>query len=340
MENIKDLTIKDLEGYCSNKSWPKYRAKQIFKWIYRGIKSIDEMSDIPIDYRQILKSDFYIGKLIIEKRLESKIDGTKKYLLKLNDGNLIEGVLMKYSFGVSACLSTQVGCNMGCIFCASTIGGKVRNLTAGEMVDELITMQNDIKDRISNIVLMGIGEPLDNYDNVVKFLNIINSDDGLNIGMRHITLSTCGLVPGIERLAKEDLQITLAISLHASDDATRRSIMPIANKYSIEEIINACRSYIEKTSRRITFEYALIEGVNDRPKDAERLSKLLRGMLCHVNLIPINEIEERKYKKPELGKLNEFKGTLESRGIETTIRREMGSDINAACGQLRKKNVK
>lgn len=337
--NLKDMTVEDMENLCLGLGEKKYRGKQIFKWLYRGIEDIDDMTDIPEAFRRKLKHECYIGKIDIEKRFESNVDNTAKYLLKLDDGNIIESVLMEYSFGLSACISTQVGCGMGCSFCASTIGGLIRNLTPGEMADEIMAMQKDRGKRISHIVLMGSGEPLNNYDNVVKFLNIISSEDGLNIGMRHLTLSTCGIVPEIKRLAELKLQITLAVSLHAPNDEIRRKIMPIARKYSIKDIMDACRYYIERTNRRITFEYSLIKSVNDSKGDAEELSMLLKGLLCHVNLIPVNEIKEREYKKADTRRVQEFKGILENKGIQVTVRREMGADINAACGQLRKNYI-
>lgn len=337
--NLKDMEISDLEELCTLLGEKRYRAKQIFQWLYKGIKDIDDMTNLPEGFRKRLKAKSYIGFIDIEKRLQSMIDGTVKYLLKLEDGNIIESVLMKYSHGLSACLSTQVGCRMGCSFCASTIGGLVRNLSPGEMVEEIMAMQRDSRERISNIVLMGSGEPLDNYDNLIKFFKIVNSSDGLNIGMRHITLSTCGLVPEINRLAELNLQITLAISLHAPNDIIRKSIMPVSNKYSISQIIDACRNYINITKRRITFEYSLINDVNDSGENARELASILKDLLCHVNLIPVNEIKERQYKKSDMDRVYEFKNILEKSGIQTTIRRELGSDINAACGQLRKNYI-
>jgi 23S rRNA m2A2503 methyltransferase len=339
MLNLRDMTVDDLKDFCISIGEKSYRAGQIFRWLYKDISAIDDMTDLPVALREKLKGKSYIGNIGIEKKYESNIDETTKYLLKLEDDNIIESVLMEYSFGLSACLSTQVGCAMGCSFCASTIGGLVRSLTAGEMAEEIITMQKDRKSRISNIVLMGSGEPLKNYDNVVKFLKIINSEDGLNIGLRHVTLSTCGIVPEIKRLADLKLQITLAISLHAPNDAIRRGIMPAARVYSINELLEACRYYIEKTGRRVTFEYSLIKGVNDSVDNARELTELLRGMLCHVNLIPVNEISEREYKKSDNKRVVEFKNILEKRGIEATVRRELGADINAACGQLRKSYI-
>ncbi|HBM76250.1 MAG TPA: 23S rRNA (adenine(2503)-C(2))-methyltransferase RlmN [Clostridiaceae bacterium] len=337
--NLKDMTLSDIEDFCLNLGEKRYRGEQIFRWLYKGISSISEMSNIPETFRIALDEKAYIGMVSIEKKYQSKIDGTVKYLLKLEDGNIIESVLMEYSYGLTACISTQVGCGMGCSFCASTIGGMIRDLSPGEMVDEILSMMRDSNRRISNIVLMGSGEPLANFDNVIKFLEIINSKAGLNVGMRHIAISTCGLVPQIKKLAKLDLQITLAISLHAPNDEIRKRLMPIAQKYTIKEVLDACREYIKITNKRITFEYSLIKGVNDSIENAYELSRILKGMLCHVNLIPINEIREREYKKTDSKGVKEFKAILESKGIEVTIRRELGSDINAACGQLRKNYI-
>lgn len=334
--NLKDLTIQELEDICIELGDKRYRAGQIFKWLYDGAEHIDDMTNLPKSFREKLKEKCHVGRVGIERKFRSNIDDTTKYLLRLEDGNIIESVLMVYSFGLSACLSTQIGCRMGCSFCASTIGGVVRNLSPGEMIDEILVMQRDFGPRISNIVLMGSGEPLDNFDNVVKFLKLVNNDKGLNIGMRHITLSTCGIVPQIIRLAEYNLQITLAVSLHAPNDEIRKKIMPIANRYSIAEIMEACRNYIGVTNRRVTFEYSMIKGVNDSNENAEELAGLLKGMLCHVNLIPINKVEERDYIKADNKRIHDFKNILENRGIEVTIRRELGADINAACGQLRK----
>lgn len=336
MINLKDMMLEELEDLCLALGEKKFRASQIFKWLYNGAKSIDDMTDLPLNFREKLKKKAFLGSLTVEKKYESRIDGTIKYLLRLEDNNIIESVIMKYDFGVSACLSTQVGCRMGCSFCASTLGGMVRNLTAGEMVGQILAMQEDSGERISSIVLMGSGEPLDNFENVINFLKIANNRAGLNIGMRHITLSTCGIVPEIRKLAELNFQITLAISLHAPNDEIRKSIMPVARKFSINEIMDACRYYTGITGRRITFEYSMIDGVNDSESNAYELASLVKGMLCHVNLIPINEVKEREYKRTGIKKVNDFKGILESKGIAVTIRRELGADINAACGQLRK----
>lgn len=297
------------------------------------------MKNIPKSLINKLEENFTITMPEIVEVYKSELDGTEKFLLGFSDGNLIESVLMRYKHGNSICISTQVGCRMGCKFCASTIEGRVRNLTTGEILSEVIAVQNYIGERISNIVLMGSGEPLDNYDNVVKFLEIVSADYGLNIGQRHITLSTCGIVPKIYELADKELSITLAISLHAFSDEKRKEIMPIANKYTISELLEACRYYLNKTKRRITFEYALVKDVNDGMEDAKALGKLLSGMLCHVNLIPVNEIKENSFKRSSKKAIDDFSEILRNNGIEVTTRREMGSDINAACGQLRRSYI-
>lgn len=339
MLDFRSLTIEEIENYLVSIGEKKFRGKQIFKWIHRGVMSFDEMTDISLGLREQLKKNGYICNMRIETKLESKKDETIKYLMILNDGNIIECVFMKYSYGNTICISTQAGCNMGCSFCASTIGGKNRDLTPGEMLGQILMVQNDSRKKISNIVLMGTGEPLDNFDNVIKFLKIINHPDGINIGMRHITISTCGLVPEMRLLAELDLQITLAVSLHAPNDEIRKGIMPIAKKYTLNELIEACKYYINRTNRRVTFEYALIDGVNDSNENALELSKLLKEMLCHVNLIPINKVSERKFEKSNRDRVESFKAILFENGVETTIRRELGSDINAACGQLRRSYI-
>lgn len=339
MIDFRDFTYKELENYIIKINEPKFRAKQIFQWIHKGVSSFDDIVNINKELKEKLKNEGYICNMVIEEKYISNIDGTTKYIMRLKDENFIECVLMKYTFGNTICISTQVGCSMGCSFCASTIGGKIRNLTAGEMLGQVLTLQNDSKEKISNVVLMGTGEPLDNYENVIKFLNIINDPNGINIGMRHITISTCGLVPQIRILADLNLQITLAISLHAPNDDIRKKIMPIASRYSIEELLDVCKYYIKRTNRRVTFEYALINEINDSEENALELSKKLKGMLCHVNLIPLNKVDEREYIKPDMDKVNTFKNILIKSGIETTVRREMGSDINAACGQLRRRFI-
>lgn len=339
MRNIMDLSLEELKLWMKDNKESEFRAKQVFDWIYNNTWVFDDMKNIPNALRAKLKEYFYIDIPRIIEVYTSQIDNTKKYLFAFRDGNLIESVVMRYKHGNSICVSTQVGCRMGCKFCASTLGGMIRNLSSGEILGQIIAAQREIGERISNIVLMGSGEPLDNYDNVLKFLELVNSEYGLNIGQRHITLSTCGIVPKIRDLADRNLQITLAISLHATSDEKRKSIMPIAYKYSIIDIIEACKYYINRTGRRITFEYALVNDINDNVEDAKALSNLLQSLLCHVNLIPVNEIKEKEFKKSSSEKIRDFSNILTKNGIETTVRREMGSDINAACGQLRRSYI-
>ncbi len=336
LENILDYTQDELKQWMELNGEKSFRAKQINDWIYKGIFNFDDMKNIPNETKAKLNNSFYIGVPEVTHRLDSKNNDTSKFLLKFKDGNIIECVVMKYDYGNSICISTQVGCRMGCSFCASTIGGLIRSLSSGEMLGEILRAQKEIGERISNIVLMGSGEPLDNYDNVVKFLKTVNFDNGLNIGQRHITLSTCGIVPKIYDLMKENLQITLAISLHAPNDYLRKKIMPIANKYTIDEIINACKDYIKTTKRRVTFEYSLVKDVNDSTENAEELASILKGMLCHVNIIPVNAVKENDYEKPSNHRIKNFSDVLTKFNIENTIRKEMGTDINAACGQLRR----
>jgi 23S rRNA (adenine2503-C2)-methyltransferase len=339
MTNIMDLSLDELKQWMKDNKESEFRAKQIFDWIYKEVWHFNEMKNLPISLRNKLLEHFYIDIPRIVELYKSQSDDTKKCLFAFKDGNLIESVIMKYKHGYSICVSTQVGCRMGCRFCASTIGGMVRNLTSGEILGQIIGAQKEVGERISNVVLMGSGEPLDNYKNVLKFLELVNADYGLNIGQRHITLSTCGLVPQIIDLADENFQVTLAISLHAPTDEKRKKIMPIAYKYSIVDILEACRYYINKTGRRITFEYALVKDVNDSVEDAGKLGEILKGMLCHVNLIPVNEIGEQNFKKSSANSIKQFSDTLSRYGIEATVRREMGSDINAACGQLRRSHM-
>ena len=334
MKNIRDLYLEEIEEDLLNMGEKKYRAKQIFAWLYRGVDSFEEMTDLSKELIAKLKDFYYIKNLEIANLAESK-DGTVKYLMRLNDGNCIESVKMKYKYGICACVSNQVGCKMGCNFCASARIGFVRSLTPGEIISQILMIEKQSNEKISNVVFMGIGEPLDNYDNVLKAINLINNPKGLNIGARHISISTCGLVPKIKQLADEnELQCNLCISLHSSRDEVRSSMMPINKKYSIKEVIDACKYYIEKTNRRITFEYALVDGVNDSYEDAMHLAKLLKGMLCHVNLIPINKIKDGIYEKSSTDKILAFRDALNSKGIVATVRRELGSDISAACGQL------
>ncbi|MBU3214142.1 23S rRNA (adenine(2503)-C(2))-methyltransferase RlmN [Clostridium estertheticum] len=340
MINILDMDLEELKQWMKSNGESKFRAKQVFDWIYKDIWEFENMNNIPQSVREKLQTNFYIGIPRIIEEYTSKHNDTRKYLFELGDGNLIECVVMKYKHGNSICISTQVGCRMGCKFCASTIGGMIRNITPGEMLAQILKSQQLIRERISNVVLMGSGEPFDNFDNVMKFLEIVNSENGLNIGQRHITISTCGIVPKIKEFADFNMQTTLAISLHAPSDEIRVKSMPIANKYSIAEIIDVSKYYIDKTNRRITFEYALVKGLNDSKQDAEKLSALLKDMLCHVNLIPVNEIKENELKRSSNDDVVEFKRVLEVNNIQTTIRREMGLDINAACGQLRRSHIK
>ncbi len=336
MDNLLNYTLEELKVWMKENGESALRGKQILSWVYKGINQFDDMKNIPKSLISKLNENFIIELPKIIEVYKSEIDGTEKFLLGFKDGNLIESVLMRYKHGNSICISTQIGCRMGCKFCASTLEGRIRNLTTGEILSQVLVVQNHIGERISNIVLMGSGEPLDNYESVVKFLEVVSAEYGLNIGQRHITLSTCGIVPKIYELADKEYSITLAISLHAFSDEKRKEIMPIANKYSIEQILEACKYYINKTNRRITFEYALVKEVNDSKEDAKALGKLLKGMLCHVNLIPVNEIKENTYKRSSKKSIEDFSEILKSYGIEVTTRREMGSDINAACGQLRR----
>ncbi len=339
MKNIdlKSYTLEELENLIISLREKKYRAVQMFEWMHQqNIKTIDDITIIPKNFRNEISQKYFIDSLRIEKRFDSRIDGTKKYLIRLNDNHLIESVLMKYKHGYSACLSTQVGCRMGCLFCASTKGGLVRDLTAGEMLDQVYQMQKDAEVRISNVVLMGSGEPLENLEDVMKFLSIIHDEHGQNIGYRHITLSTVGIPEKIKQLADMGLQITLSISLHAPNDELRKKIVPVAQKYSIRSILDACTYYLEKTHRRITFEYALIKDLNDSIENARELAKLLKGMLCHVNLIPMNPIKESELQPSSKKRVQQFSDILVLKGRNVTTRRELGQDINAACGQLRR----
>lgn len=333
MINIRDLNYEELENELVNMGEKKYRAKQVYSWLYKGVTSFDEMTDISKELIQKLKDNFILNQLTLADFQKSK-DGTIKYLFKLNDGHAIESVLMKYKYGYTACISNQIGCKMGCTFCASAKIGFVRNMTPGEIVGQILAIQKESGVQVSNVVFMGIGEPLDNYDNVIKAIRIINDPKALNIGARHISISTCGLVHNILRLANENIQCNLCISLHSSHDNVRTDMMPINKAYNIAQIIEACKEYIKITNRRITFEYALVDGVNDSREDAIHLSRLLKGMLCHVNLIPINKIKGGKYEKSSTEKILAFRDTLNDRGIVATVRRELGSDISAACGQL------
>lgn len=333
MINIRDLSYEELEEKLLEMGEKKYRAKQIFSWLYKGVDTFEEMTDISKDLIAKLNENFVLKQLSLVDYQKSK-DGTLKYLFQLNDGHAIESVLMKYKYGYTACISNQIGCKMGCNFCASAKIGFVRNMTPGEIVGQVLAVQKESGEEVSNVVFMGIGEPLDNYDNVIKVIRILNDQRGLNIGARHISISTCGLIHNILRLANENIQCNLCISLHSSHDEVRTSMMPINKTYNIAQLIETCKEYIAKTNRRITFEYALVDGVNDSREDAIHLSRLLKGMLCHVNLIPINKINGGKYEKSTTDKILAFRDTLNDRGIVATVRRELGSDISAACGQL------
>ncbi|MDQ2087155.1 23S rRNA (adenine(2503)-C(2))-methyltransferase RlmN [Herbivorax sp. ANBcel31] len=337
--DLLNMEINELQDFLVDLGEKKFRARQIFEWLNKGVKDIDDMTNLSKVLREKLKFKAYINNFEVVKKLISQVDGTRKYIFKLYDRDVIESVLMNYSHGFSVCISSQVGCRMGCSFCASTGAGFNRNLSASEMLDQVLTIGSDIKKRIGNVVIMGIGEPLDNYDNLIKFLRLINHKDGLNIGLRHIAISTCGLVPEILRFSKENMPVTLSISLHAPDDETRGKIMPINNKYPLDKLIEACKIYTMTTSRRITFEYSLIDGVNDSLEHAKKLALLIKGMLCHVNLIPVNTVSSTDYKKSSREKIQMFRNVVQRHGIEVTVRRELGSEIDAACGQLRR-NIK
>lgn len=339
-KNIKDYNLDELKQVISDLGEKPYRAEQIFKWIMQdNVTSFDDMTNLSLELREKLKNEFDLHIFKILKKQESK-DGTKKYLFDVLDGNAIESVLMEYKHGKTICVSSQIGCKMGCKFCASTGVKFARSLSSGEIVEQLLAVQRDENIKISNLVFMGIGEPLDNYDNVMKAIKILNNQKGINMGARHISISTSGLVPKIYKLADENLQCTLSISLHNSSNEKRSEMMPINNTYNIEELMKACKYYIEKTNKRISFEYALAKDNNDNLEDAKALIKLLKGMICHVNLIPINKIEDGKYSKSTNENIIKFRDYLNENGIVATIRRELGSDIDAACGQLRKKEVK
>ncbi|MBN2795372.1 MAG: 23S rRNA (adenine(2503)-C(2))-methyltransferase RlmN [Clostridia bacterium] len=338
LESLRNYSLEALETWFQEHNIPKFRAKQVFDWISKGVTAFDEMNNVPADLKNQLKEHFFINNMMISDVMTSS-DGTRKYLMTLNDGNIIECVLMRYKHGNSICVSSQVGCKMGCSFCASTLYGLERNLDAGEIIGQVMTVSRDIQERISNIVLMGSGEPLDNYHEVLKFMRLVNHPKGMNIGMRNITLSTCGLIPKIEALMEEKLQITLAVSLHAAEDEVRDALMPVNKSYAIRPLLEVCKRYAEVTGRRVTFEYALIAGKNDQRTEAERLAILLRNIHCHVNLIPINPVVERSFKASDQAQAKQFQNILKQHGIEATIRRELGSDIDAACGQLRNKHI-
>lgn len=337
-KDIKSLNQKELTEFIESLGEKGFRAKQIYQWIHeKQVDSFEEMTNISKKFIETLEENAYLTSLKKEEVQISKLDGTRKYLFLLEDGNVIESVLMRYKHGNSVCISSQVGCRMGCRFCASTLDGLVRGLTAGEMLDQIYQIGKDIGERISNVVVMGTGEPLDNYENLLKFIELLTDEKGLNISQRNLTVSTCGIVPKMRELADEKLSITLALSLHASNQAKRLELMPVANKYDIQEVIDACKYYFDVTGRRITFEYSLVGGVNDTDQDARELSQLIKGINCHVNLIPVNPIKERDYVQSNAKVIEAFKNKLEKAGINVTVRREMGRDIDGACGQLRKR---
>jgi 23S rRNA (adenine2503-C2)-methyltransferase len=337
---IKSLSLMQLKNTMIEMGEKAFRAKQIYEWLHqKQAESFDEMSNLSAVLREKLKERCVLTTLKMLEVQTSKIDGTQKYLFALPDGNVVESVLMKYKHGNSVCISSQVGCKMGCRFCASTIGGWTRNLLPSEMLEQIYRIQRLSGERVSNVVVMGTGEPLDNYDNLLQFIRLLTDENGLHISQRNVTVSTCGIVPKMYELAEENLQITLAISLHASNQAKRAELMPIANKYSINEVLEACRNYFEKTGRRLTFEYSLVGGKNDTKEDAEELAHLIKGLNCHVNLIPVNPIKERDYVQSDKKVIENFKNKLEKYQINVTIRREMGRDIDGACGQLRKSYI-
>ena len=335
--NLKNLTQQEIAVVLKELGQPAFRAKQVYTWLHKGVRSYDEMTNLPKGLRDVLSENYPINAPKVVRKQESKKDGTIKYLWQLSDGNCVETVLMRYNYGNTVCISTEVGCAMGCAFCASTIGGLVRRLEPFEMLDEVLFTQIDSGLPISRIVLMGIGEPLDNFDNVMRFLELVNSEDGMNISMRHISLSTCGLVPKIDALAEKKLQISLAISLHGPNNETRSKIMPVNRAYPMDDLLEACRRYFAATGRRIHFEYAMIDGVNDRPEDAKEVLRRMKGLPAHFNLIPLNHVEESPLKPSSKAAVAAFQKILEDGGITATVRRTLGGDIDASCGQLRRK---
>ena len=338
MTDLKSMTLGEMETLLKGMGQPSFRAGQVFSWLHRGVTSFEEMSNLPKTLRERLEQECFITHPTVERKQVSAQDGTIKYLWKLADGNCIETVLMRYQHGNTVCISCQVGCRMGCAFCASTLGGKIRDLTPSEMLDQVLFTQLDSGAEISNIVLMGIGEPLDNFDTVMRFLKLVNHPKGMNIGMRHISLSTCGLVEKIDKLAEHGLQLTLSVSLHAPDDETRNKIMPVNRSVGVKKLMDTCRRYFETTGRRISYEYAMIDGVNDSDAQADLLASLLKGTPGHVNLIPLNHVEESPLKPSR--RVAAFQKRLESHGVTVTVRRRLGGDIDASCGQLRRKAMK
>ncbi len=340
MNPIKSMTASEIGVVLKELGQPAFRAKQVFSWLHKGVSSYEEMTNLPKSLRDVLAEKYPIYTPKVIRKQESQKDGTVKYLWELEDGNCVETVLMRYHYGNSVCISTEVGCKMGCAFCASTLGGFVRQLMPHEMLDQVLFTQLDSGHPISHIVLMGIGEPLDNYDHVMRFLELVNDPEGMNISMRHISLSTCGIVPMIDRLAEKKLQLTLSVSLHAPNNTVRDTIMPVNKAYPTEELLDACRRYYQKTGRRISFEYAMIDGVNDRADDARLLLKRLKGMSAHVNMIPLNHVEESPLKPSTKQAIAQFQKILEDGGVPATVRRSLGGDIDASCGQLRRKYTK
>ena len=338
--NLKSMTLPELSACLKEMGQPAFRAKQVYTWLHKGVRSYEEMTNVPQTLRAALAEKFPICPPKVVRKQESQKDGTIKYLWKLSDGNCVETVLMRYHYGNTVCISTEVGCRMGCAFCASTLGGLVRKLEPFEMLDQVLFTQVDSGLPVSHIVLMGIGEPLDNFDNVMRFLELVNSPDGMNISMRHISLSTCGLVPKIDELAKRKLQLTLSVSLHAPNDEIRNRIMPVNKAYPTEELLAACRRYYGETSRRISFEYAMIDGVNDTEAAAKELLRRMKGLPAHFNLIPLNHVEESPLKPSTKTAVARFQKILEDGGIPATVRRTLGGDIDASCGQLRRKYTK
>ena len=335
--DIRSMTLPELEAYVTALGEKRFRAKQLYQWLHVQLaSSLEEMTNLPKAFRELLAGKADLRRVEAVEVLTSRLDGTQKYLFRLEDGNVIESVLMRYHHGNSVCISSQVGCRMGCAFCASTIGGRIRDLTASEMLGQIYQISRMTGERVSNVVVMGSGEPLDNYDNLIRFIQLLTDENGLNISRRNITVSTCGLVPEIYRFAQDDPGVTLALSLHASSQEKREELMPIARRYALPEVMDACRAYFEKTGRRLTFEYSLVAGVNDSEQDAAGLAHLLSGMHAHVNLIPVNPVKERSFVSPDRKKVEAFQSRLEKHGINATIRREMGRDINGACGQLRR----
>ena len=340
MNHLKSMTIAEIGDVLKELGQPAFRAKQVFSWLHKGVRSYDEMTNLPKSLREALAQKYPLHIPKVVRKQESQKDGTIKYLWELSDGNCVETVLMRYHYGNTVCISTEVGCRMGCAFCASTIGGLVRKLEPYEILDQVLFTQVESGQPVSHIVLMGIGEPLDNFDNVMRFLELVNHPEGMNISMRHISLSTCGLVPMIDKLAEKKLQLSLAISLHGPNDEIRNRIMPVNKAYPIGELLSACRRYYDATSRRIHFEYAMIDGVNDREQDAKELIRLLKGLQAHVNMIPLNHVEESPLKPSSRQAVQRFQKQLEDAGIPATVRRTLGGDIDASCGQLRRKYTK